>query len=263
MVFYRIGKKSNKLKLVHKNRLDRMHELSLKSVKVQKDLLSNFGFNFKDIRMSSFGRIATVLDSRRVSYLMISEFQNKKLSQKKYRNKIFDSKLPLYGGLDTMYLNSMGDLKRGFFLDIFQTFESALRLLNIALGNNNVSGLYSILKNIIQKTGLSSSQKKRAYELLEFISIHRNSIHNNGIYFPIHNSRTITFPINYRGSAYSFYDNQKIFLNFEIIFNVTEDIIEVLEYIIKDNRLNSYVVTSSFVVTPTSYKDIFIEDRTV
>ncbi|MFC4024759.1 hypothetical protein ACFOUV_13230 [Oceanobacillus longus] len=258
MVAYKIGKKSNKMKLLHINMLNRMHKLSLKSLDTQIHIIENFGFNIKDIRVTFFGRIATVLDSRRVSYMMISDFQNKKLSQKKYRNKVFDSKIPIYGDLDTVYSNSMGDLKRGFFLDIFQTFESTLRQLNISLGNDNIPALYKILNNyILPSTGLSNDQQNRARELLVFISLLRNSVHNNGIYFPVHGGYNITFPINYKGNSYTYSRNDKILLNFELLLGVTEDVIEVLEYIIKDNNLNSHVVNSS------PFRAIFIEDKTL
>lgn len=258
MVVYRIGKRSSKSKSVDTNRLDRMYKLSIKSLEIQSHFFNNFLFNFKDIRMTSFGRLSTILDSRRTSYLMISQFQKQKLSQKKYRKRIFDSKITIYGDLDALYRNSISDLKRGFFLDIFQTFESTLRLLNLGLGNNNVSGLNSILKNIFQKTGLSAGQKKRAKELLGFISIIRNSIHNNGVYLPIHD-RTTTFPIKYRGVDYTFHTNDIITLNFEILFNVTEDVIDVLKYIISDSTLNSQVVNS----THTLYRNTLIEDKTL
>lgn len=45
---------------------------------------------------------------------MISEFQNQKHFQKKYRDKVFDLSILIYGDLDPVYINFIGDLKRGF-----------------------------------------------------------------------------------------------------------------------------------------------------
>ncbi|MHC8520255.1 hypothetical protein ACPJHQ_01855 [Rossellomorea sp. H39__3] len=258
MVVYKIGKNSNKKRVLHKNRLDKMHKLSLKSFSVQHDLETNFGFNSNDIRSTTFGRICNILDTRRVSYLMISEFQQKKLSQKKYRNKVFDSSLPIYGDLNFVYQNSIADLKRGYFLDIFQTFESTIRQLNVQLGNKNIPGLFKIFnENILTSTGLSTHRKVRAKELLVFISLLRNSIHNNGIYVPIHGSYKHSFPLNYKGDSYSYKKNDKIIINFELLLVITEDVIEVLKYIIKDDNFNSKIVGSG------TFRTAFIKDMTL
>lgn len=235
--------------------VNNMSYYSCLSQKVSNALISNFHHNTNDIRLTFFGRITNICDVRKTNLIMIEETYHKHITKKKYREKIFkDSNLPL-SKAKNLIKDSIQDVKRGLFLDIYQATESAIKLLardrNVEVPNN-FGQTFTNLVNLTTNThsdpniNISNTEKNMYTDLQKLMSVIRNCIHNNGIYRPV-NQRN--FHMVYKGITYSYRVGDIVPLKWSLIFIILEDVINMLNKVI--NNINHLNLFSNNIVDPT------------
>ncbi len=178
----------------------------------------------KDARLSIFFRLQTAIKNNQFGITFVQAF----LDPAKLKN------LPIVH-IESMFLEYDKFMRFSFFQFIFSQIESSIRIFMRAIDIDAYykkkypfGNIYSFIDNYL---GL-----KKYNDLFYFLRLIRNSIHNNGMYFPDNQKEPI---INYREKSHTFKIGKPISCGDWItLFNVTEDIVSALKEIIESKEIS-------------------------
>jgi hypothetical protein len=143
-------------------------------------------------------------------------------------------------------------VKYSFGMSLFALIESSFRVFLRALDPvacKGATGTFdSIYKSLLgaRQLNYSNAERKSAEELLDFIRLVRNLMHNDGVYFDEENLDKI---VSYNGSLYRFAHGKPVdFIYWEVLLTLADDIRKLLVRIVANKRISSLVVvTDPFV----------------
>jgi hypothetical protein len=142
--------------------------------------------------------------------------------------------------------------KYGFGMSLFTLLESYFRIFLRAIDPAACNGATSAFANIYQsllgskKLRLPSNDKKAAFELLEFIRLIRNLIHNDGIYFAEDGQDR---NVKYKGNSYIFYHGKRVkFVYWDLLLTLADDIRILLVKVVSHQKVSNL----SQIIDPSS-----------
>lgn len=124
------------------------------------------------------------------------------------------------------FFNEFFLLSRLSFISNFNfQLENFFKTLLVELGIKNIPrGYYNIAKEILTETKMPYAQKK--LDTLNALAMIRNSFHSNGIH--VEPTRSITI----NGTVFHFIKGKKVFVDYEKLTVVIDEIISILEEIV-------------------------------
>jgi hypothetical protein len=143
-------------------------------------------------------------------------------------------------------------LKYGFGISIFTLIESSfrifLRAVDSAACKNATTAFDSIYKSLLgsKQLNFSINDRQTAEELLDFIRIIRNLIHNDGVYFDEEGKdKTVT----YLGIQYSLYIGRPVdFVYWDLLLTLANDVRRLLFQVISHpNIIMQSQITDPFM----------------
>jgi len=132
-------------------------------------------------------------------------------------------------------------LRYGFGMSLFTLTESSfrifLRAVDPAACKGATTAFDSIHKSLLGSKQLNfpAADRQAAEELLDFVRLVRNLIHNDGVYFDEDgNDKTVT----YRGVQYRFYNGKPVnFIYWDLLLNLADDIRKLLVQVISNPKI--------------------------
>ncbi len=188
----------------------------------------------RDATLTLFAKCVNVLNSTQLGMVHI-QFN---LTQKQWWTSI--SKVPIADADLQLYLNEFDMfIKLGFVQFLFSSIESSFRLIVNAISPTACSGGTAEFKGIY--SFLLSRLTLQKYEpLLDLLRCIRNTIHNNGVYFPRSgNNETMV----YNGTTYSFEIGKPVdFVTWQFLFGLIPDLRQMIIDIVESNEVSSIAV---------------------
>jgi hypothetical protein len=133
--------------------------------------------------------------------------------------------------------------KHRFGMSLFTITESSfrvfLRSIDSAACRGATSSFESIYKCLLgpKQLDFAAADQKLAEELLDFIRIIRNLIHNDGVFFDEKGKDKVA---NYRGSQYNLYNGKPVdFVTWKLLLDLANDIQRLLLLIISQPQIGS------------------------
>ena len=186
-------------------------------------------FNDKnDVRVTVFSKIINVLNSAQLGLTFIGQ----SLLQDNWWNITAKEHIP--NDDKNSYINEVDMfLKLGLVQFSFSSVESSFRVLIRSLDpkmcSNGTGNFESIYKSLFKKINLSN--KEEYVSLMDLLKLIRNSLHNNGVYFPQNNKNCF---IKYKGKSYEFIIGEAIdFADWLFLIKLIEDVREMLDEVMK------------------------------
>ena len=131
------------------------------------------------------------------------------------------------------------NIKRGFLIGVFAVQEHSLRhyIRKIEGEDSDLSkkAYWKIKKYFFDN--ISFSNEELYNSALRLFSAIRNTIHNDGIYYPPDNSE---LEINYRGEDFKFIPGEPItFVEWELLLKITEDLADFIFEIVQSDLMDN------------------------
>jgi hypothetical protein len=209
---------------------------------------ANPGWNpQKDARLLSLGKFINVCERTQFGLHILGKL----LDDDWYQSNLDDETQqdPAYKMILTVEFEK--SVKYGFGISLFTLVESSFRVFLRAVDPVTCKGATSAFDSI-HKSMLGSRQlnfpvvdRKASEELLDFVRLVRNLIHNDGVYFDEDgNDKTVT----YRDSQYHFYHGKPVdFVYWDLLLTLADDI----------RRLLVQVISHPKIATQSQVTDLF------
>lgn len=223
--------------------INELKDLEQRAYKTSIKIQSQIKNNILDARASTFIFLAVAIRSFKMYLILKKEYLDDRqwyidVYLKKYRQQ-----WPISGGKIGTIINDHNVLTNdfnmvmliGYTQILYSILESKFRLYLTAIDPNAQQGgkFFIVHDNLLRKI----RKKTRYKKLIEFFSLVRNTIHNNGKYV---NNRRKYVSKNYRGAKYEFRYNQVV--NYRggapklLFLQITPDVMDMMEDIILNSK---------------------------
>ncbi len=197
----------------------------------------------KDIRIAVFEQLDNLIRSLSLSIAVsVRGFQNKKWIDL----LLFESINFRPGEKEIETFKVRNNLhtfhKIGYIYSLMQVIEGSIRsIARKTLPNENSTGSFG---DLCKKIGMNLKSPKKLNEdmrdALDLLREIRNTIHNNGFYFPDSSTKG-SLKINYKGKDYFFnYGNPQGNAHYSVLAQITEDLFGLLKVLIEDKSISKY-----------------------
>jgi hypothetical protein len=191
----------------------------------------------KDTRLLSLGKFINVCERTQFSLHILGKLLDDDWYQSNMENET-QQDLDYKTILTVEFEKSV---KYGFGMSLFTLIESSFRVFLRAVDPvacRGATGAFaSIHKSLLGSKQLDfpAADRQAAEELLDFVRLIRNLIHNDGVYFDEDgNDKTIT----YRGSQYHFYHSKPVdFVYWDLLLTLADDIRRLLIQLISHPKI--------------------------
>jgi len=191
----------------------------------------------KDARLLSLGKFINICDRTQFGLHILGKMSDPVWYIRNMENKTQldpEYKKILTGEFAT-------SLRYGFGMSLFTITESSfrifLRAVDPAACKGATTAFDSIYKSLLgsKKLKFPAADRQAAEELLDFVRLVRNLIHNDGVYFDEDgNDKTVT----YRGVQYRFYNGKPVnFIYWDLLLNLADDIRKLLVQVISNPKI--------------------------
>ncbi len=183
-----------------------------------------------DARGNLFIGIKKVLQSTQLSYLnmryCLVDIEYWKKFIKEYRKEDIPQHIKEYNVLIlTGWIYGISTI-------IEESFRLILRRIKPNACNNATAAFQSIYGCLLKEMKLQNY-----VALFDLFRLVRNCIHTNGVFYP---AKQKDIQITYDGNEYEFIVGKKLdFVNFHFINQITQDIVVVLDDMVKDSRIST------------------------
>lgn len=191
----------------------------------------------KDVRLLSLGKFINICERTQFCLHILGKMLDDEWYQNNMENETHQE--PDYKLILTVEFER--STKYGFGMSLFTLIESSFRIFLRAIDPTACKGgtaaFYSIHKSLLgsKQLNFSTGDKKIAEELLDFVRLIRNLIHNDGVYFDENgNDRTVS----YRGTQYQFNHGQLVdFVYWDLLLTLADDIRKLLVEVISHQKI--------------------------
>ena len=244
------------------NYINELKELELRVYDLWNKVKTQLNDEF-DARISTFHLLAIVIRSFKI-YLILKK---ENLDRNEWYTKIYRSEYnqpwpPTNGRIINFSQSLNWDflvmMLIGYTQILFSIVESKFRLFQMAIDPNAPKGKKDAFVYVYTWL-LSKINKVQYQEFIKFISLIRNTVHNNGKYM---NTKYPYVPIKYREKMYEFKHNEfvkypeDVDLSDLLLLQITPDVIDMMEDIILNSELINiksipepvYTLRSGFVI---------------
>lgn len=219
--------------------IDNLKNVSLKCYiisdeisKSKKEWVSN-----KDDRFSVFGRYLSIINSTKIALFQYINFINKEDWANDYKSIIIDSDTNFFN-FELEYFKELDTrLRFSFYHGMYSQLESSLFSISRYYKKNNLPCSDKV-KNII----VDNFKQKQYSDLIDILTLYRNSIHNNGIYFPV-KEENYNKKCDYKDKFYIFTYGERVDLDWGEAMFLANEIIELSE-----NLFLSDIINKDFII---------------
>lgn len=200
--------------------------------------VANFGWNSQtDARLLSLGKFVNICERTQFGLHILGKMLDDDWYRSNMENETQQD--PEYKMILTIEFEKL--LKYGFGMSLFTLIENSfrvfLRAIDLKACKEATDSFYSIYKCLLgsKQLNFTIAAKQSAEELLEFVRLVRNLIHNDGVYFGKDgNDREII----YRDVKYKFYHGKPVdFVYWDLLLSLADDIHRLLVQVIKHPRI--------------------------
>jgi hypothetical protein len=189
-----------------------------------------------DVRLGAFGRILTNLNTTKTSLILLKNYLSQPNWEEEYFGSILPEKLQLNGKYYGYFRSIDSGYRFQFYQQLYSQFETTARIICRSCNLKDKKPITQICKhtNFYDK------------DFIDFCDYIRNSIHNNGFYFPL-DYQPSNWPYSFNNKTISFINGQKIDVDWNDFFELTNKIIELLY-----NVLSSSVFPENVIIKDTT-----------
>ena len=218
--------------------ISRLEQIRLRVVaeieRVEKELPSGFD---NDVRLTTIIHIGQLIDSTNLALTFISTdllpLNNKWWEEAKTAPFSTFNK---YQKSFTINNFTAGFVKVGFVQNLFSTIDSSSRLLLRKLDplavNNATKGIGKVFEALCARLTIRPVDSKELMKLLQLV---RNTIHNNGVFFPQNQQND---QVTYKGVTYNLEVGKPVkFVNWEFLIDRLNDGLQLLTEVIHDPNI--------------------------
>lgn len=195
----------------------------------------------KDARLLSLGKFINVCERTQFGLHILAKMLDDDWYQSNMKNETQqdpDYKLGLTVEFEKY-------LKYGFGMSLFTLIESSFRIFLRAIDPTACRGATTTFDSIYssllgsKRLNFPATDRQAAEELLDFVRLIRNLIHNDGVYFDEGGKDKA---ITYRGVQYRFYNGKPVdFVYWDLLLNLADDIQRLLFKVISCPKIASQV----------------------
>jgi hypothetical protein len=132
-------------------------------------------------------------------------------------------------------------LKYRLGMSFFTTIENYFRIFLRAIDSTACNGATGNFGNIYpcllgaNQLNFSATERNNAIELLDFVRLIRNLIHNDGVYFATNGQDK---SVTYSDTMYSFYNGKRVdFVFWKLLLEIANNILELLVKVISHEKI--------------------------
>ncbi len=193
----------------------------------------------KDARLLSLGKFVNVCDRTQFGLHILGKLLDDEWYQQNMENE--SQQDPQYKMILTVEYEK--SLKYGFGMSLFTLIESSFRIFLRSIDpkacNGATAAFDSIYKSLLGPKQLSFSvnDRKESEQLLDFMRLIRNLIHNDGVYFDKVGNDSI---VMYRDVEYSFFHGKPVdFVYWNLLLTLADDLQRLLTQVISQEKISS------------------------
>jgi hypothetical protein len=191
----------------------------------------------KDARLLSLGKFINVCERTQFGLYILGKMLDDDWYQSNMENETQQD--PDYKMILTVEFEK--SLKYGFGMSLFTLIESSFRIFLRAVDptacKEATTAFDSIHKSLLgsKRLNFPAANRQAAEELLDFVRLVRNLIHNDGVYFDEDgNDKTVT----YRGVQYHFHHGKPVdFVYWDLLLTLADDIRRLLVQVISHPKI--------------------------
>lgn len=200
--------------------------------------ISNHHWNpLTDVRLLSLGKLINLYDRTQFGLHILGMMLDDDWYQANMENETQQD--PGYRKI--LILEFERSLKHGFGFSLFTLIESSFRIflrsVDPVVCKGATTSFDSIYKSLLgsKQLDLPTADKQNALELLDFVRLIRNTIHNDGVYFDQSgNNKTA----DYRGKEHQFNNAKPVdFVTWDLLLPLSGDIQQLLVQVITHPRV--------------------------
>lgn len=208
---------------------------SRSAIEADRDQIANARPNLteRDVRLAAFTHLYHTVNSALVSLRFLAEYllpsENEWWQQPKQQ--------ALFGSYDLWFKEAIANnFNNGFvkyavmhklFGDIENSFRQLLRKIDPSVASNATDSIHSVFAALISRIGNKPADSD---ELLTLLRLSRNTIHNNGVFYP--KSQTDD-EVVYKGNTYHFTHGKPInFVNWNFLIDRIDDVRQLFTVVI-------------------------------
>ena len=197
----------------------------------KKKLLKEQNLNSRDIRVTVFGKLVYVMNCTEMGMVFIDlDLSDRNWWVSNHRKYVS------IDDIQNLVDQFTGFLKIAFVHSVFSSIESSMRLFLMAIDPTACSNGTDNFKNIYS-TLLKRLNLQQYEPLIDLWRLVRNSVHNNGIYYP-RNLKDET--IYYNGTTYKFEVGSPIdFVNWQLCLDLTKDMEKMIVEVVYSKKISS------------------------
>ena len=209
----------------------------------------------KDVRMTAFTHLYHTLDFALVSIRLLNDFllpsQNEWWQQPKQQTVFGSYPEPYREAIANSFNNAF--VKYTFMHKLFggieNTFRQLLRKIDPSAANNATEDIGGVFRALCLRIGHTPPESN---ELLKLLGLSRNTIHNNGVFYP---KKQQDDQVTYKGKTYHFMHTKPVdFLNWNFLIGRLDDVRELFTAIISN---------ANIIGIADEIPDLFAENRKI
>ena len=191
----------------------------------------------RDLRLTSNTRLTRLITGLCVSFVYVSSPDQDQTLK--------DMRLPSEKGIPVIEYQAVNELflKMGFVSSLFSVVESVLRDYLLYLDEaayKSSKGVVPICECLLNEK-LTWDRTIIDCQVVDFLRLIRNSLHNNGVHRPRKKSERHV-QHEYRGSKFEFVDGKRLdFVSWDLLFDIADDVREMLFHLAHDKTISSIV----------------------
>jgi hypothetical protein len=204
---------------------------------------------WNDARLTAIGHIGQLIDST----ILVHTFINRHLLpiDSSWWKEVYKVPFPEFTEYHrSVAINNLtvGFAKVAFIQNLFSIIDSSFRIFLRALKPEaeppiNFNKVYTKLKKELKSIGDDSDQ------LLKLLSLTRNTIHNNGVYFF---GQGVSTSVDYKGRSYEFNYGMPIkFVTWEWLIERIADVLQLMSLVVRNPKL----ITTEYIPDPFSTRN--------
>lgn len=207
-----------------------LEQYSHMSIDTREDLTGKYSWIANDARITAFNKLNNVLTAMNLGYFLMHTYLLKK-NWWKENQKLEVTEDAIQNTLDCFEMFYRIGLIQNLNYSIESSFRVFVRKLDPTACNGGQAEFKSIYDWLLKKLNLQTANT----ELLDMLRNIRNTMHNNGLFFPANGQNQ---SIKYKGETYNFVvANPNSFVTTELIVGLIPDLLDLVKKVVQTSPL--------------------------
>jgi hypothetical protein len=197
---------------------------------IREKLAEKYFWKVDDARITAFNKLNSVLTTINLGYFLMHIYLSKKDWWKQYQ-KLDVTESSIQNTLNEFEMFYRIGLIQNIVYSIESSFRIFVRALDSAACKGGQAEFKSIYDWLLKKLNLQATNT----ELLDLIRNIRNTMHNNGLFFPTNGQNQ---SVTYKGTTYNFVVGQpNNFVTTELMISLVPDLLDLVEAVVQAKPL--------------------------